>query len=83
MDMPEKPDLFLGGALALLLLEPRKWMHRRVETVSFVDERSLQRRVSVDLTVPGKEVLGPLLFDPVPLPLAFLNSPLLGRPELA
>jgi hypothetical protein len=30
----------------------KQWVHRRVETIAFVDERRVRRQVSVDLTVP-------------------------------
>lgn len=77
IEAAQGPDFIRGGALAVLLLDPLKWMHRRVETVSFIDERSLQRRVSVDLTLPDQELLGLLGADEALIPLAFLNKELL------
>lgn len=68
-------ELLQGGAMALLLVRQHDWMHRRVENVSFVDDRSLERRVSVDLTVPGSELM---VIERVPfVPLAFLDKEVL------
>jgi hypothetical protein len=41
-----------GLALLGLLLSSPAWVHRRVESVSFLDHRTVRRRVSVDFTVP-------------------------------
>jgi hypothetical protein len=35
-----------------MLLRPRTWIHRRVETIEFLDEAHVLRRTSVDFTVP-------------------------------
>lgn len=40
-----------------LLLAPRSWIHRRVETVRFVDERTVRRSVSVDFSLPVRRLL--------------------------
>src|SRR4051812_45189794 len=37
-----------------LLLYPRRWVHRRVETLDFVDITRLRRRMSIDFTVPNR-----------------------------
>src|SRR5438067_272320 len=41
------------GILSIpLLLEQRRWIHRQVDSIEFVDEARLQYRTSVDFTVP-------------------------------
>ncbi len=51
----DEPDLWLGGAMFVLLDDPEDWVHRRVETVSFLDGSSVHRRMSVDFDLPGEE----------------------------
>lgn len=46
-----------------LLLAPRSWIHRRVETIRFVDERTVRRSVSVDFSLPVRRLL-PFEFSP-------------------
>jgi hypothetical protein len=41
-----------GRRLLLLLLQSNTWVSRRVEYVSFRDDRSVERRVTVELYVP-------------------------------
>lgn len=36
-----------------LFLEPSRWIHRRVEHVSFLDRQTIRRQVSVDFTLPA------------------------------
>lgn len=38
--------------IALLALRPDAWIHRRVDEITYLDDRSIRRRISVDLTVP-------------------------------
>src|SRR4051812_28192408 len=56
----------LAAATFVLLLHPDLWVHRRVESFEFIDERTVRRRTSVDFTLPelcqpvdwiGQEVL--------------------------
>ncbi len=64
--------MWLGGAMFLLMDDPKDWVHRRVETVSFLDASSIRRKVSVDFDVPGVEARpaqGPAL-----VPLALLEK---------
>lgn len=75
-DESQEPDLLLGGALALLLLEQHNWMHRRVETVAFIDDRTLRRRVSVDFSLPEDDYLRLSSGDTI-MPLAFLDKQVL------
>jgi hypothetical protein len=43
----------LGGSAATALASDAPgWMHRRVESIEFVDNRVVRRRVSVDFTIP-------------------------------
>jgi hypothetical protein len=42
----------LSWSIYLMLLWPRTWIHRRVESIQLIDETTAVRRVSVDLTVP-------------------------------
>lgn len=54
-----------------LLLHMSEWVHRRVETCSFVDDRHARRRVSIDFTVPERVegVVVANVLDFVPLTL--------------
>lgn len=47
----------------LLLLRPERWTHRRVESVEILDDRSIHRRVSLDIAIDGDRVLGPELTE--------------------
>lgn len=68
-------ELLHGGAALLLLFNQHEWMHRRVENVAFLDDRSIKRRVSVDLTVAGADLL---VIERLPfIPLAFLDKDVL------
>jgi hypothetical protein len=42
----------IGLALLPLLLSPRYWVHRRVETIGVLSDEQVRRSVSVDFTVP-------------------------------
>jgi hypothetical protein len=42
----------LGRWLLPMLLHWNEWVHRRVTTVSFVNERQFHRHVSIDFTIP-------------------------------
>lgn len=44
-----------------------KWVHRRVESIEFIDERTIRRRVSVDFTPPGYVGNAPGLHAPIAL----------------
>ncbi len=44
--------LVASEALELVLLW-RQWVHRRVETVEFLDHRRIRRRISADFTLPS------------------------------
>lgn len=48
-----RPD---GRSILELFAVSGRWVHRRVETVTFVDETLIRRRVSVDLTLPEAAV---------------------------
>jgi len=40
-------------AVLALIMYPSQWIHRRIETVTFVDDSTVRRRVSLDFTVPA------------------------------
>ena len=67
-----------GQARAKYLLEclwtMATWVHRRVETVSFRDDRWATRRVSVDLTVPSADDSPFGSSGPTLVPLTFLRQ---------
>jgi hypothetical protein len=42
----------LGTQVAFLLVRMSSWIHRRVESIEFLDDVNVRRRVSVDFTVP-------------------------------
>jgi hypothetical protein len=42
-----------GITVGWLLLQMPQWIHRRVESVSFLDDVTVRRRISVDFTIPG------------------------------
>lgn len=69
--------------LALLMTAP-VWVHRRVESVHFHDDRTVRRRVSVDFTIPQDapvvEVSG---HEYCLLPLAIMRRKSLVRFDLA
>ena len=59
-----------AAAIYPLLVDPGAWIHRRVETAEFVDDRLVRRRVSFDFTVPQRVEsidTGELLFLPLTL----------------
>jgi hypothetical protein len=41
-----------------LLVDPARWIHRRVESISLIDDTTVNRRVSADYTLP--RTLGPI-----------------------
>ena len=69
------PDLALGGAIFILLLTPEEWIHRRVESIAFVDASSFRRRVSVDCSHPSEDLIG--INDLDVLPIALLEKEVL------
>lgn len=79
------------GALQIadLMLQPRSWIHRRVEQIGYLDKSAIRRRISIDFTAPvvGHVPLTQLEkgkltnFDlrdeqnlPIPMPTAIENS---------
>lgn len=59
----------LALRLAALILEPQQWIHRRVEQVSYVDQETVRRHITVDFDVPS---LGPSEEGTFYVPLAQL-----------
>lgn len=58
--------------LYALLLHTEQWAHRRVEQIEFVDEDTIRRQVSIDLTVPV--LAGAQAGEPVLVPLTLLRK---------
>jgi hypothetical protein len=44
-------DDMVGFWLGIGVAAPNEWVHRRVETISFADNETVRRKVSVDLTI--------------------------------
>lgn len=76
----QRPSFYEGLDLYHFLMNVESWIHRRVEQVDFLDDRSVRRRVSVDLELPANAPERDLGGKPVDLlPLAFLRKePLVG-----
>ena len=81
--IPEWPDddfirraPLIASDVAQLLSDEPRWVHRRVETVTFNSDDSLRRRTSVDFTVPlfidreGHHPSGEIVY----VPLSLLDS---------
>lgn len=61
------PDTVLGADIFWYLTESARWVHRRVEHISFVDDRSIRRYVSVDFTLPLNALPSQLRMEGDPL----------------
>lgn len=48
----DAPSPILGLAVGIMIVTFEKWVHRRVESVQFVGQARLRRRVSVDFRLP-------------------------------
>lgn len=68
----EEPDWWLGGAIYLCVARAPTWIRRRVESVSFLDARSMRRRVSLDFEIPDESVSPGR--PPPAIPLALLEK---------
>lgn len=66
----------IASDIAQLLADEPRWVHRRVETVTFNDDASLRRHTSVDFTLPS--FIDPKAHDPsgqvVYVPLSLLEK---------
>src|SRR4051812_39163601 len=59
--------------IAGLALDQQSWVHRRVEQIMYLDDRSVRRRISIDFTVPS----GWPFDGPLHLPITqFVKKPL-------
>lgn len=79
---PEQRDVRVAGGLLFLLLREHDWVHRRVETFSFVDADTARRQMSVDFTLPlGSSRLVDDLYRFIPpaVPLTMLSKQPLSR----
>src|SRR2546423_651492 len=54
MSLEATPSSHLRNASVIfeLLFDPKRWVHRRVESVSFLDDVTVRRNISVYLSVP-------------------------------
>jgi GDSL-like Lipase/Acylhydrolase family len=59
-----------------MLENSSSWVHRRIESIDFIDERRMRRRVSVDFTPP------PLPAGPILVPVAMLSKGVLTHFDL-
>jgi hypothetical protein len=75
-----KPEFYEGLDVYHFMMDVRRWVHRRVEQVEFIDDRSVRRRVSVDFELPENEPSRQINWTPMDLvPLALLRKqPLVG-----
>lgn len=78
--MDERTSARLGTALMPLWADPQRWMHRIVESVSFVDAATIRRSRSFDLTVPRD---APALAGRTVLPLALLGRRVLSELDVS
>ncbi len=62
---PKSPD---ADVLLPLLLFPKSWVHRRVETITILDNARVRHHISIDFTIDA-DGLGDLNRLPVPLTL--------------
>src|SRR6266851_4341819 len=59
-DLPSKERLTkIALATAPLVLFYRRWVHRRVEEIEFIDESRIRRHLSIDFTLPDLSALLP------------------------
>lgn len=76
----QRPAFYEGLDVYHLLTNLGRWVHRRVEQVEFLDDRSVRRKVSVDFELPENEPereINGLPTDLVPLAL-LRKEPLVG-----
>lgn len=78
--MDEKTCAQLGVALMPMWADPGRWMHRIVESVSFIDAATIKRSRSFDLTVPAD---APMLAGRTVLPLALLGRRVLSELDVS
>jgi hypothetical protein len=68
--------------IAQMMLQRQRWVHRRVEAVTLLDEARILRRISIDFTVPDYAGIGQGLGGVSYLPLTLLNKRVLTRFDL-
>lgn len=79
-DRSRYPDRERGGQVFMQVQLVEQWVHRRVEQVSFVDDRAIRRQVSLDFELPDDAPASDLgESDHYLVPLALLRkTPLVG-----
>jgi hypothetical protein len=65
--IPKLPSPTTSQELGGLLESSGDWVHRRVESVEFIDVKTIRRRVSVDFTLPLPSNNSPLGHAPIAL----------------
>src|SRR3712207_813646 len=74
-EQAEAQSVEFAGLLLTLGLLPKRWVHRRVETCEFLDERTAHRRVSLDFTLePRNDIDLPSTGVLSAVPVAFLSK---------
>jgi hypothetical protein len=53
-ELPDDIVRQLAEVTLPLILEPERWIHRRVERIQFIDRQTVRRQVSADFTLPGQ-----------------------------
>ena len=53
-ELPDQSIRRLAQITLPLLLDPHRWIHRRVERIQFIDRQTIRRQVSVDFTLPNR-----------------------------
>jgi hypothetical protein len=56
----DRPDIAEGQRILRLIAAPSTWTNRRVESVEFLDDQAVRKRISVDLDVPESTPCVPL-----------------------
>lgn len=76
----QRPEFYEGLDIYHFLTNVDRWVHRRVEQIEFLDDRSVRRKVSVDIELPSNEPEREVAGKPMDLvPLALLRKePLVG-----
>jgi hypothetical protein len=75
----ERDAWAVAAATSLLLAEEERWVHRRVESIEFLDARRVRRRTSVDFTLPTLPELVP---GPAYVPVSLVRKEVLTAFDL-
>jgi hypothetical protein len=78
-ELLERDAWAVAATTSLLLADEERWVHRRVETIEFLDARRVRRRTSVDFTMPALPDLGDA---PAHVPLSLVRKEVLTAFDL-